>query len=164
MHKLISAAIVLLLATFAGQAAAGEFIDYSTQHTISMPVGHLSLHMCAQASFMVGVHVGRNQLLCQDDIKVENFSDLSTNDASTQRQGMAACPPNTAMVGLHAARNVLLCGPIPVTLSPLGGLKMIRDERIDSNTVRRDMHACPPDSLMVGIHVGRNLLLCGLLY
>jgi hypothetical protein len=164
-------AIFLIAGAFGGQAGAGEFVDYGTQHQIMPPFADfmgdkgtevLALHICASGSFMTGVHVKYNRFLCEDGLSSFRGGAYSPSDIRTnlnpnkqppvryQSHGMAACPPGTAMVGLHAARNVLLCVPLQTT-----------DWFIDANTARYGMHACPQGSVMAGIHVGRNLLLCG---
>ena len=165
-----------------GQVIGGEFIDpdNGTQYEIMVPFtdlqnkGPLKLHKCGGSSFMVGVHVKNNRFLCEDGVgwfkAAYQPSDITTNSMPPKEferyesHGMAACPPGKAMVGLHAGRNVLLCAPLQVT-----------DLFVDSHTYRQPegaappilgsstgkMHACPKGSVMVGIHDGRDLLLCG---
>jgi hypothetical protein len=141
---------------------AGEFLDTGTQTGVGVRMevhGNLNMHMCRSGSFMVGVNIGENYFLCNDDFGLLGTaykpSDLEPN-YDPQKGGrytshsMAACPPGKAMVGLHVGKNVLLCAP----------LKM-RDLFVDASTRRVGMHACPEGSVMVGIHAGCNLLLCG---
>lgn len=159
-------AICLLAGTFGGQAVAGEFLDQTTQHAISIPFGVLpqgveSVHVCPCGCFMTGVHIQDNRFLCEDGITDARGgrytpSEIRVNaspGAPRQRyqsHGMAACPPGTAMVGLHEGKNALLCAPLETT-----------ELFVDSYTQRLGMKACPIGTVMVGIDVGRNLLLCG---
>jgi len=164
-----------------GLAIATEFIDPEpgTQYEVTVPFSDfqkapaLVLHKCGGSSFMVGVHVKKNQFLCEDGVgwfgTVYQPSDLTVNAMQPklferyQSHGMAACPPGKAMTGLHAARNVLLCAPLQMTdlfvdshtyrgVGPVGGIGGLQQAR---------MHACPKGSVMVGIHDARDLLLCG---
>jgi hypothetical protein len=150
----------LIAGAFAGQALAGEFLDPGTQYQIYVPFsdskGTYNIHICGGNAFMVGVHIGRNQFLCEDNHRYKSISGIQTNNIFSgthivrySRQGMASCEPGFAMVGLHAGNNVLLCARLPT-----------KEPFIDASTQRHGMHACPLFSYMVGIHVGRNLLLC----
>jgi hypothetical protein len=155
--------ICLVAGVFGGQAVAREFIDTDTHINWFVPLKDindvLDIHYCRDAAFMVGVHVGKNEFLCDDSFGIA-LSDATVNFISPQllyryeSQGMAACPPGKAMFGLHVAKNVLLCANCKRLIAT-------RDLFIDAATVRLGMHACPEGSVMVGIHVGRNLLLCG---
>jgi hypothetical protein len=113
------------------------------------------MHCCASGKAMAGVHVGRNTFICRD--MVDPANETCFVDTNTQRANMHACPAGTYMHGLHVDQNLLTCcydrtvGPQPFS-----------SEGIDTGTQAQGMHACVPDpfSVMTGIHVGNNFLLC----
>ena len=171
--------LFLVVASMGGRATAAEFVDYSTAHQMAVPFSDvsqnpLSLHICANYSFMIGVHVQANQFACEDVFTTEppdsresirhggpaQIKPNANPNALNMRYesyGMAACPPGTAMVGLHAAGNVLACAPVPQYYT--------LEFMVDPHTYRFlgtvNMHVCPKNWFMVGIHEGRDLLLCG---
>jgi len=60
---------------------------------------------CPPGTAMVGLHEGKNALLCAPLETTELFV-----DSHTVRQNMHACPHGSVMVGIHVGRNLLLCG------------------------------------------------------
>lgn len=139
-----------------------------------------AVHVCGRGNaVMTGAHVGQNLFLCTDQLSmmsangntvtwspVYSSSDITSNYvnglSSYQSHGMAACPPGHAMVGLHAGANILAC--VDVARSAPQGARL--QQWVDGNTQTRqgmvNIHSCGAEgSFMVGIHVGRNLFLCG---
>jgi hypothetical protein len=126
----------------ANQAATGEFVDHSTQRN--------GMHTCPVNTFMVGIHVDNNLLLCTDAFG--DYQGAEFIDKGTQFQGMHACPDGTAMTRIHVDKNWLTCALVapPATI-----------QLVDVHTQRSGMHACPAGLPMSGIHVDKNWLLCG---
>jgi len=177
--------LILLALSFAQAAVAETFVDGGSQHNMAKPglgVGGklISVHVCGRGNaVMTGAHVGQNLFLCSDQLSMTSAngstitwspvynpwdirSNLVNGLSSYQSHGMAACPPGHAMVGLHAGANILAC--VDVARSAPQGARL--QQWVDGNTQTRqgmvNMHSCGAEgSFMVGIHVGRNLFLCG---
>ena len=141
--------LFLLVATLlisSSLVRAGEVVDVSTVRE--------GMHACPGDSFVTGIHVGQNKLLCSDLFapfrSVVGGATLATVDVHTRDQGMHACPAGMAITGIHVGDDKLLCE----------SLRGLGHREIDRDTTRQEMHACPPSTVAVGIHVGQNLLLC----
>jgi hypothetical protein len=128
--------------TASAQAATGEFVDHGTQRN--------GMHTCPTDTFMVGIHVDNNLLICTDAFG--GYQGAEFVDTGTQYLNIHACPEGTAMTGIHVDKNYLSCAMI----APPAMVRVV-----DDSTQRDDMHACPAGVPMSGIHVGKNLLLCG---
>lgn len=143
----------------------------------------VQLHICGGGAVMRGVHVGANQFLCAEEVQLATnggvvqlpvtvaFSSIASNMQSGLRpyqdfrlKGIASCPPMHVMVGLHAGKNILACAPVRPQ-AYRGGAMLGWTTTLDFNTSERvgntSMHTCPRGSLMVGIHIDRNVLICG---
>jgi hypothetical protein len=100
-------------------------------------------------------------------------------DPGTQRDGMHACTPGFAMSGAHVSTNVFLCndedgalgaevvdapeyGFAPtLVLGPNGTYEWVEEwVKLTNGTQRDGMHACPFGSVMTGLQVTLNELLC----
>ncbi|MDU8927256.1 hypothetical protein RXV86_07660 [Alisedimentitalea sp. MJ-SS2] len=164
-------AALLFSVAFVQPAPAETFVDGGTQMS--------STHVCGRSNaVMKGAHVGKNLFLCTDQLIWTSASGIATawfpvyiqsdvksnyyNGSKYQSHGMAACPPGFAMAGFNERLNILAC--VDVARSAPSGAKL--QQWVDGHTQFRTgsvtMHACPGDgSFMVGIHVGKNLFLCG---
>lgn len=143
----------------------------------------IQLHICGGGAVMRGVHIGANQFLCAEEVQFATgsgvvqlpvtvpFSSIVSNMQGPFRsyqdfrlKGIASCPPMHVMVGLHAGRNILACAPVRPQ-AYRGGAMLEWTTTLDFNTSERvgntSMHTCPRGSLMVGIHIARNVLICG---
>jgi hypothetical protein len=65
---------------------------------------------CPPGKAMVGLHVGRNVLLCAPLQTRDLFVDEYTQTSTGLR--MHRCPEGSVMVGIHVGRNLLLCGRV----------------------------------------------------
>jgi hypothetical protein len=65
---------------------------------------------CPPGKAMVGLHVGRNVLLCAPLQTRDLFVDEYTQTSKGLR--MHRCPEGSVMVGIHVGRNLLLCGRV----------------------------------------------------
>jgi hypothetical protein len=65
---------------------------------------------CPPGKAMVGLHVGRNVLLCAPLQTRDLFVDEYTTTSKGLR--MHRCPEGSVMVGIHVGRNLLLCGRV----------------------------------------------------
>lgn len=117
------------------------------------------LHSCPPGQFVIGVQVRENLLLCSQSFGTYDSNDEITDGAGgrsrgTQQQDMHACPEGMAMTGLNVRSNILACAPVSGSTPRF----------VDISTVREaggvQMRSCP-DTPVAGIHVSRNLLLCG---
>jgi hypothetical protein len=84
--------------------------------------------------------------------------DYGDNQCVFNGLSMHCCPGNApgqtrwVMVGAHLDLDVFKCAELdPPTYAP---------PFVDTGTVRDNMHACPPDSVMVGFHLQANQLAC----
>ena len=188
--------LTILTAMVAGIStplAAGEFVDYGTQHQLLVPtISSLSsgakfntvqLHICGGGAVMRGAHVGANQFLCAETVQLAlgnqyvdlpvtvSFSSITSNiERGFKRYqdfrfgGIASCPPMHVMVGMHVGDNLLACAPVRPQAYRSGanlGWETFLDFRTNERVGNTFMHTCPPGSLMVGIHVDRNVFVCG---
>ncbi|MGZ5483170.1 MAG: hypothetical protein ACXWID_14435, partial [Pyrinomonadaceae bacterium] len=148
-HLLVAAAIVVF-----GHLCASDVrcqIDRDTQRH--------GMHSCPPGQFVIGVHVRQNLLLCSQSFGTYDLDDEiidSGGDGSrgTQVRGMHACPDGMAITGLHVRDNKFLCAPVE------RATPRYVDASNNSQVEGVSIHTCPRDPVS-GIHVSRNLLLCG---
>jgi hypothetical protein len=133
--------------------AQTETEDPSNSSKASTQRNHM--HSCPLGSFVSGVQVARNLLLCTT-APLETSSEIV--DSGTQSHGMHACPEGYVMTGIQVSKNQLACTQLNAPLIPrfvdVGGPH-------DLGTQRQGMHACPVGKPLSGIHVAKNLNLCG---
>ncbi len=126
-----------------------QTIDYATQRN--------GMHSCPVGTFVVGVHLARNELLCSSSFGSYQSSDEVT-DNSTQMTGwhpdgeatMHGCPAGMAVTGVYGG-DLLNCAPLSRSPSLF----------VDMKTQIMGMHACPEGTVLTGLHAARNWLLCG---
>jgi hypothetical protein len=143
---------LILCSSAVPAAAAGEFVDSGT--------GRNGMHSCPWGTFVVGINVGSNLLLCSSDFGGFSMEIVDGSNAS-KWQFMHACPDGMAMTGIHVGANLLACAPFNASLA-----KARRTDPTDRNwwwaaTQRSGMHACPTGLPMSGIDVSNNVLACG---
>ncbi len=137
---------ILLCALLASHIHAAE------SATIDKKTDRNNMHSCPVDQFVVGFHEGKNQLLCEGGFGSYSVEDEET-DKMVQSHGMLACQEGYGVTGIHVGKNKLVCTPLE--MRPIRRL-------VDTFTERKGMHACSakPKSVVVGIHVEKNLLLC----
>ncbi|HEX6576562.1 MAG TPA: hypothetical protein VF042_16455 [Gemmatimonadaceae bacterium] len=143
---MIATRIVLVAAMvsfIARDAAATEVIDYGTRRN--------DVRSCPVNMHVVGVDLDGNRLLCSDSFgpyePAAVFETLSGNrDLSSTR----ACREGYAVTGVSPVRNSVAC-------SHAG----LMESFTDATTMRMGMHACPTGTVVIGVHLRGNGLLCG---
>lgn len=126
--------------------------------TVDTDTQRNDMHSCPVGSFVTGIHVERNLLLCSSSFGGYQATD-EVVDNSTQRTGwhpdgqgsMHGCPGGMAVTGVHASRNLLSCASLD---------RLPTSYFVDKETQIMGMHACPPGTVVAGIHVANNWLLC----
>ena len=124
-------------------ASAEEYVDKDT-------IRH-AMHACREGYFMTGADAGRNLLLCA---KFATGGSDEEIDSSTMFHNMHACPVGKAMTGWNKKPNLFLCQG----LSGYDGRAVYQYG--DKKNVREAIPACPEGLVLVGMHSGRNKLLC----
>jgi hypothetical protein len=143
----------VVLAFASGVANPDDILDTGTARN--------SMHSCPLGRFVTGVHIIKNQLLCEDSYG--NYSPAQEivdgdDEPPTERDGMHSCPDGMAVTGIHVQKNLLACAPFDpsrVEFGKAGWMPMV-----DLKTQRRGMHACPNSRPVLGIHEGKDLLRC----
>lgn len=126
-----------------------QTIDHATQRN--------GMHSCPVGTFVVGVHLERNELLCSSNFggyeAVDEVTDNSTQMTGWHPDGdgtMHGCPAGMGVTGVYGG-DLLNCAPLSRSPSLF----------VDKNTQIMGMHACPEGTVMAGLHASRNWLLCG---
>ncbi|MGH7543937.1 MAG: hypothetical protein ACREK7_08345 [Gemmatimonadota bacterium] len=126
-----------------------QTIDHATQRN--------GMHSCPVGTFVTGVHLERNQLLCSSGFGgYQNADEVVDHD--TQMTGwhpdgdatMHGCPAGMVVTGVYGG-ELLNCAPLSRSPSLF----------VDKKTQIMGMHACPEGTVMAGLHASRNWLLCG---
>ncbi len=154
----ILATLGLMLTIRTSAQQSKDFIDRDTQYR--------QMHICADAAFMEGVHVGRNEFVCTShtlfsytdlrDIRISGYDMSRTQFTFSNGKQIHICPRGEAMRGLHVSNNWLACAPTTLINSTyeLGNIF------VDYNTQRDGRHVCDKGGIMIGIHVNDNILVC----
>jgi hypothetical protein len=141
----------------------GSTYDLGTQRN--------GMHSCPVGTYVAGVHVSDNVLLCAATPGSSYTSAQEWIDYGSQLQGMHACPTNSAITGVHVGANLLACAPAYDGWPNSRFVDAFGDDSAEAGGPGGGnlMHACPQRPPGVdqsrfpasGLHVGRNLLLCG---
>ncbi len=167
----------ILWAAESVDGAPGVATQRHDMHSCSLKAGTPAL-----LTYVSGIDVGRNLLLCQDspldfgqNFPPTNESVDGDNEPPTQESGMHACPRKQAVTGVHVNNNWLACAPYFAANDP----SLTEEVRLDPSrswlcnrfgwfceaaTQRKGMHACREGEVVKGIHVENNILLCGKVY
>jgi hypothetical protein len=162
---------LFVLALAAPASASGE---RDIQDTDTRSFG---MHNCPDRTALRGVHIGDNVFRClgvgltAEPREESAFADTGTQESYSYQGNLHrvhVCPDGSYMRGMHADDNVWTCvkgEEDPVT--KVNPVQTVGDRFVDQFTnlpepgnPGRRMHACPDESLMVGIHVGDNRLIC----
>jgi hypothetical protein len=119
------------------------------------------MHSCPVSTYVIGVDVPDNKLICAAGEGSTTYTAAQEwIDSGTQMQGMHACPVDSAITGVNVGSNLLTCAPYWGSTRFIDGwTSLLADDT--------QMHACPTTSLLganfpaTGLHVDRDLLLCG---
>ena len=137
------------------------------------------MHCCGPGEAMTGVHANNNVFECK---KLTLATDqgcavypLQARANPTEGVAVGACPEGHYMKGYHRNHNNATCCPYPGIIRASSWTLDGRGEPATQGIAPRhkspwpfagtcsglSTHVCPPNSVMEGIHVGSNYLLCG---
>src|SRR5689334_9525654 len=96
---LVLAALLIVCSNAIPAAASSEFVDSGTARN--------GMHSCPVGTWVVGIHVGNNLLLCSSA-----FGGYPAGSEIIDQYGYdfgRSCPDGMAMTGFHQANNLLAC-------------------------------------------------------
>jgi hypothetical protein len=143
-----------LLCTVAG-CFGSDNLDFTKEY-IETTYSENNMRACPPGTLMTGFHKGNNQVACVPFKVLPSPGEAIPRvvDASTNRDGMHACPttgPSYA-VGIHVGQNLLLCAGY------------LLNETVDTSSHIGDTHTCPTGQFMTGVHIVENRFLCSNLW
>jgi len=99
-----------------GRKVIGEQMIVASRRLVSNQ-GYQSHGMaaCPPGKAMVGLHAGKNQLVCGSMVGLgKRYAlEVSIDSNTVEQEGgvtMHACPVGSVMVGIHISKNLFLCG------------------------------------------------------
>ncbi len=126
------------------------------------------MHCCPSGYTMAGIHVGDNVLRCRfaggmniNQCYLDGPSQPTYTVQTVNGTAVHTCANSYAMVGINVSANLFTCCPYTENV-----------RFIDVSSSDGYMHICPTlningalrETVMGGIHVGRNLLVCEYLF
>lgn len=132
-------------------------------------VGNVTMHCCPAGYAMQGAHFSTNSFRCVK-LMESQYEQNCRLDRYTGRNGMKACPEGSYLKGHSVATNTSVCCNYLVDNVP-----WMTEVNGDNEPATQAYgatingacpggvgygHACKPNQVMVGIHIGNNDFLC----